>query len=205
MWRYAGPCELIRGVQGRCGGISNFGLVPLCRRDALILLLELGGGHGLGHLVRERRSRSWLWIAWRPRGAARSGWYVCTFSVCSGAFFGIGGSLGLSGCSSRSVPSDLARAEAAYFEVCISALTSGLDVGVWRGAQESLGGRRAYESATWELFGTLQLMKTWSVTALHMLITELLRPGAIRQLACAREFRTPRKSVNKPADALATH
>lgn len=144
-------------------------------------------------------------VAATRRRAARSGWYVCTFSVCSGAFFGIGGSLGLSGCSSRSVPSDLARAEAAYFEVCISALTSGLDVGVWRGAQESLGGRRAYESATWELFGTLQLMKTWSVTALHMLITELLRPGAIRQLACAREFRTPRKSVNKPADALATH
>ena len=87
-------------------------------------------------------------VAATRRRAARSGWYVCTFSVCSGAFFGIGGSLGLSGCSSRSVPSDLARAEAAYFEVCISALTSGLDVGVWRGAQESLGGRRAYESAS---------------------------------------------------------
>ena len=67
-------------------------------------------------------------VASTRRRAARSGWYVCTFSVCSGAFFGIGGSLGLSGCSSRSVPSDLARAEAAYFEVCISALTSGLGV-----------------------------------------------------------------------------
>ena len=116
-------------------------------------------------------------VAATRRRAARSGWYVCTFSVCSGAFFGIGGSLGLSGCSSRSVPSDLARAEAAYFEVCISALTSGLDVGVWRGAQENLGGRRAYESATW-VSGTSELCswdQTWSVTALHMLITEILR------------------------------
>ena len=159
VWRYAGPCELIRGVQGRCGGISNFGLVPLCRRDALILLLELGGGHGLGHLVRERRSRSWLWIALRPSGAARSGSHVCTCSVSSSALvsssaFRVGSSLVSSECSSRSSPSDLARCEAVDFEVCISALTSGLDVGGWRELNEKLGGLRSRKRV-----GTLQRIK----------------------------------------------
>eukprot|EP00964_Phaeocystis_antarctica_P102619 scaffold67940_cov60-Phaeocystis_antarctica.AAC.2 len=47
--------------------------MPLCRRAALVLLLLLGGGHGVEHLFRGRRSRSWSWIAWRPRGGELRG------------------------------------------------------------------------------------------------------------------------------------
>ena len=96
---------------------------------------------------------------------------MCTCSVSSSALvsssaFRVGSSLVSSECSSRSSPSDLARCEAADVEVCISALTSGLDVGVWRELNEKLGGLRSRKRV-----GTLQRIKTWSVTALQMLIT----------------------------------
>lgn len=135
-----------RQVVDRCR--SALGPMLPCRRDAQLLLLELGGGHGLGHLVRAAGSRSWWWIALRPSGAARSGSHVCACSVSSSALvsssaFRVGSSLVSSECSSRSSPSDLARCEAAGFEVCISALTSGLDVGGWRELNEKLGGLRS--------------------------------------------------------------
>ena len=146
-----------RQVVDRCR--SALGPMLPCRRDAQLLLLELGGGHGLGHLVRAAGSRSWWWIALRPRGAARSGSHVCTCSVSSSALvsssaFRVGSSLVSSECSSRSSPSDLARCEAADVEVCISALTSGLDVGGWRELNEKLGGLRSRKRV-----GTLQRIK----------------------------------------------
>ena len=143
-----------RQVVDRCR--SALGPMLRCRRDAQLMLLELGEGHGVEHLVRAAGSRSWWWIALQPRGAARSGSHVCTCSVSSSALvsssaFRVGSSLVSSECSSRSSPSDLARCEAADVEVCISALTSGLDVGVWRELNEKLGGLRSRKRV-----GTLQ-------------------------------------------------